>query len=613
MLKTTPVASLLALVLAASCSSLVDAVRVGAQRRTKVTRVDAFSGGLSELTRSVLVRLGIDRDPWRMPCDGALLAMPYTVSRSALELSGDPVDAELAAAELSAVVASRSGQHEFWLECSVRARHALERAVARTAPPSRITFAESLHDGALGYWLEAMQQHVSAIDRWPGFVVEAGNLGMFRLDFAGGVSPSSYDVLLDASTFEVRGLAARHRRAGLGVECVGVRANGFDLEGRETNGPPEGIHQPVTAVVSVATDGRLVLALEDPFASEAVELSTGSYPLAADFTAPYAVLLSRTKLVRDAFYAMLDSDVLKRNENVYLMQPFDPERIPVLLVHGLQSSPLAWREVTNAIWGDPRLRARYQIWHYVYPTAGPVLWLGLELRRNLRGVRARFGLTEDDGMVVVGHSMGGLLCRTMLVDAGTAVWDELFGVPFESVQLDHADRLEIEAGLFLRPEPYIERATFICSPHRGSSYADNWVGRLGRALASPPATMKRIGTRVRRAVRAARLKLFGRDDPVGFSTPTSIDVLSPKHPVLRTTAALETVVPFHSIIGDVTDNQGSGGTDGIVTYESAHLEGAVSELVVRAPHDATPRSDVVREVRRILHLHLDELERARPQ
>jgi hypothetical protein len=48
------------------------------------------------------------------------------------------------------------------------------------------------------------------------------------------------------------------------------------------------------------------------------------------------------------------------------------------------------------------------------------------------------------------------------------------------------------------------------------------------------------------------------------------------------------------------------GDDGVVTYQSAHIPEAVSEFVVRAGHSVQSEPQTVREVRRILLLHLAE-------
>jgi len=60
----------------------------------------------------------------------------------------------------------------------------------------------------------------------------------------------------------------------------------------------------------------------------------------------------------------------------------------------------------------------------------------------------------------------------------------------------------------------------------------------------------------------------------------------------------------HSIISVQGDGPYAQGNDGVVEYESAHIEPVDSELVVRSPHSTQGVPATIEEVRRILRLHL---------
>ena len=62
-------------------------------------------------------------------------------------------------------------------------------------------------------------------------------------------------------------------------------------------------------------------------------------------------------------------------------------------------------------------------------------------------------------------------------------------------------------------------------------------------------------------------------------------------------------IKAHSIIADRSDPPRDGGGDGLVPYESAHLDCAVSELLVSSGHLCQDNPAVIREVRRILLEH----------
>ena len=69
-------------------------------------------------------------------------------------------------------------------------------------------------------------------------------------------------------------------------------------------------------------------------------------------------------------------------------------------------------------------------------------------------------------------------------------------------------------------------------------------------------------------------------------------------------ADLPVEVPFYSIIGQHNSGTIETGSDGIVSYASAHLDGAAGELVVRSGHGVCENAEAQSEVNRILRLEL---------
>ena len=93
--------------------------------------------------------------------------------------------------------------------------------------------------------------------------------------------------------------------------------------------------------------------------------------------------------------------------------------------------------------------------------------------------------------------------------------------------------------------------------------------------------------------------------------PSSVDNLSRDNPLLMTLQNLPLAagVPYHSIIGQNAPGPVEEGSDGVVPYVSAHLDGAASELVVHADHSAQDTPDTIGEIRRILMIHLAQVDR----
>jgi hypothetical protein len=83
--------------------------------------------------------------------------------------------------------------------------------------------------------------------------------------------------------------------------------------------------------------------------------------------------------------------------------------------------------------------------------------------------------------------------------------------------------------------------------------------------------------------------------------------MSPKNPVLAVMANIPVVpqVTAHSIIAVQGNGDYHKGKDGLVAYESAHVDYAKSEFIVRSYHTCLDNPATIEEVRRILHEHLD--------
>lgn len=91
---------------------------------------------------------------------------------------------------------------------------------------------------------------------------------------------------------------------------------------------------------------------------------------------------------------------------VYFLEPYDPARIPVLFVHGINGSPRVFAQLIESL--D---RERFQPWVYYYPSA-----IGLnENAEYLTHIMVELELRHDlKHYHVVAHSMGGLVSRRFL-------------------------------------------------------------------------------------------------------------------------------------------------------------------------------------------------------
>ena len=189
----------------------------------------------------------------------------------------------------------------------------------------------------------------------------------------GFFDPQAFDELLLAAEMAFDGLTNRHRRFGLGLSLVGFRKNPLATPA-DRFFPRAGISRAVTGLLRFDTSGNgpspqrvAQLCFYDALQVDAVDINGLQVPLMADFTAPFGLLISRTRLKNIGLAQTLSSEAWLDESGFYMTEPFDPHKIPLITVHGLLSSPVAWINLQNDLMGDPVLRRHYQIWHFSYP------------------------------------------------------------------------------------------------------------------------------------------------------------------------------------------------------------------------------------------------------
>lgn len=366
--------------------------------------------------------------------------------------------------------------------------------------------------------------------------------------------------------------------------------------------PPEGIFRGGTVWVERSPlDGgipRLVVAGEQVAVTDVAGVT---YGLRHDAAAPYSRGVRISKLNRLAVWGLVGGREVGRRAGVYLLEDYDPAKRPLVMIHGLGSSPLIWEKLSNAVWSSPELRARYQVWHVVYQTDAPLL---VQRRRVQRYLDQAWQILDPEGddparthIVLVGHSLGGVIARMLSVDSGDELWNAAFLVPPAALAASDEERDLINGVFHFSHYPGVKRAVFIASPHRGSPSAIRWFGRLARVLVgkrnAEVATLLKIARRnadaIQPGLREAYLK--GRVN--------SISTLQPTQPVRAAGQSLSPGpdIRFHTIAGVKSSLRQ---TDGFVPLDSASLSGADSTLIVRSGHNVHEHQQAIAEVLRIL-------------
>jgi pimeloyl-ACP methyl ester carboxylesterase len=330
-------------------------------------------------------------------------------------------------------------------------------------------------------------------------------------------------------------------------------------------------------------------------------------PLQTDSTTPLAYRLNNNEIWNSGFERFIFNDNLERS--LLFIEAYDPVKIPVVLVHGTGSSPIWWAEMVNTLRSDPLLHAKYQFWFYEYTSSLPIPTSAADLRDTLSHMVDTLDPKHTSEalryMVIIGHSQGGLLTHMTAVDSGDEIWRAISDKAFADFKVDPIIKMGFQRALFFKPLPFVSRLIFISTPHRGSFITEDWVRTLAhRVLGTPARFLSRFNVKWHEAV--TQLKL-----PEGFENemPTSVDGMNSKSPVMRTVASLPLAphIKAHSIIAVLPEMDILTGNDGVVEYQSAHLEGVESEFIVRGNHSAQENPIAIDEVRRILHVHCSRL------
>jgi len=413
-----------------------------------------------------------------------------------------------------------------------------------------------------------------------------------------------------AYDLRVSGLETLYRRPGIGASLA-ASAN--------QQGPQSGwqiepnIKIPVTALLRIdglnrdLAQGRLRGSLEVHLAFEPSNvLITGqSVPLETDTSKAFAFSLSDPEQWRSEFSGFLNGNFFDRaSAQLVGLEPYRSGLIPVVFIHGTGSSSGRWANLINDLQSDPDIHKGFQFWSFAYATGNPTSFSAEKLRETIEAALHTLDPQGKDQalqqIVLIGHSQGGLLAKWVSINSGSRLWDVLSTKPPEELlRLSPEARRLLRRVFFVTPLPEVRRVIFIATPQHGSFVAEAPVSQILARLVTP-------GDRILKALRDLTNDTDELSINRGATPSDSVWSMSPSNPLLQTFAAIPVSprVAAHSIIAVKGDGPVETGDDGVVSYQSAHIDEAASELVVRSGHSVQSDPRTVAEVRRILLLHL---------
>jgi pimeloyl-ACP methyl ester carboxylesterase len=599
------------------CATPVGVRHLSTDETTRRLTASVLSGdNLSAPTTQMLNRSGL-AEPFKNEPKQVIATL-----HAGLPTAKDP-DRLFALAELSFLHAIKTGDKSYFLSAAIYAYAFIfpgQTGTPHDAFDPRFRLAVDLYNQSLAKGFASEEKRQVTL-KAGSYEVPFGELiiamdpdearwGDFRLvDF------------VDASELEVRGLRNWYRWPGIGAPLVASLERLPETGTAAFAEVPPAIKVAATAFLRIDNvreglrtghvGARLELSTVDKNTSTTVQDRT--VPLEFGLSSALAYTLEGSQVYKIELKGLLAGDfrflkdASRFCDNVFLLEPYRPGRIPLVLVHGTASSPARWAQMLNEILNDRELWGRYQVWLFTYSTGNPILYSGGLLTQGLKNTVKELDPEGKDGamgkMVVVGHSQGGLLAKLTAMDSDTKFWDAITSVPLDKLDVSAETRQLLRRSVFYEPLPFVKRVIFIATPHRGSFIAGGWIGRLTGKLISVPGK-----------ILASAAEVVARDPNIAAKVslrniPKSTDNMDPKSTFIKTISSIPVApgVTTHSIIAVKNpDDPKEKWTDGVVNYRSAHIEEAASELVVHSGHSTQDEPQTIEEVRRILLENLKE-------
>ena len=418
-----------------------------------------------------------------------------------------------------------------------------------------------------------------------------------------------YEDIVPAVDVTTSELEEHYEVQGLGVPMVGiVPAENVEKIGRRVSFRTRGTVSTLTAIMAFPDrkGAKPVLCLLARDMHETITLRGRKHRLAADFSAAIEIYWNLTRVKEDRLLGLLRPQELRDVSGLSCMEAYNPDKIPVILTHGLMSSAGTFDNLVNRLMSEPAIRRHYQFWYYNYPTGVAWTLTAAQYREDLKAARHKLDPRHRnrnwDNMVVVGHSMGGLITH---YSQCTEPWEMLRDYPM--ARKGKLAKQELLRRAFFFQPVRAGMVVYMATPHRGAPLARYRIVNTLTKLVQLPQNL------VSEVVNIATLQ----QDTVllnpGKITAsfTSLSQLSPDSYSIRGLQGLKVrKVPTHSIIGDEGDGDTPDSSDGIVPYWSSHISWG-GETIVPADHSVQDIPETADVLQKLLLEHLKRSKRVK--
>ncbi|MFT6123358.1 MAG: hypothetical protein ACJASG_001890 [Oleiphilaceae bacterium] len=379
----------------------------------------------------------------------------------------------------------------------------------------------------------------------------------------------------------------------LGVAGVFARKN--TAQGNDAYYPLEGVYRPINFSLSelrkVGSKWQLKIANEILLQQKSKIMGKNKYSLNYSPASAYLVLVEQADIDQLSWTGMINPGEADARRGIFAIEELNDNKTPILMTHGLNSDPLIWLKLTLALLNDRELHDTFQIWHAYYPSGSPPFYNAMMIRKRLKNILSKHpGLNKKSKGVFIGHSMGGIVNKTMVTSSGYQLWDATYTLKPDEL-LQQSSDYEMEKIFVFEPVFEKNISFFVDTPHKGSNIASSLVGYLGSALITLPDKFLDLNRSFINRIGADKLTLRMLPYMQNFG-PNSVQTMRPGHPLVEVLDELPihgkvySVIGSQSILSCQSEQQCLEVNDGVVDYISAHNQQAEEEIVVSSSHDS---------------------------
>jgi pimeloyl-ACP methyl ester carboxylesterase len=258
--------------------------------------------------------------------------------------------------------------------------------------------ARSLQDGDRAIVVVLLRRH-EAEEKLPGtweivshFVLERA--GRFAFSVSGGKGSYSVGAFDDAD----RNLVLEPGESFVTDRDVVTCSPGQIIDGFVLN-------VPATAAAAPRSGSLDIAAVQKRSIKEQARATLGQMTAVGELTSLNEDMFSQ-EVAESGLWRPFDF-LVDGYAGIWFLEPYDPNRIPVLFVHGINGTPASFKSLI-----DHLDRKRFQAWVYYYPSGLRLDVVADHLNQTMTKLQVRYRVARFG---VVAHSMGGLVSRGFIL------------------------------------------------------------------------------------------------------------------------------------------------------------------------------------------------------